>query len=86
MEILIYKSSQLQNYLKENSDNLKHIVEGLNISSIQDVTQDYWVSGLRLSFGILKNPEKHSVSETGSISFLRSELGDPYSVVSIRKN
>jgi hypothetical protein len=33
-------------------------------------TQNYWVSGLRSSSGILKARE-HDVSETGSVSVLR---------------
>jgi hypothetical protein len=33
-------------------------------------TQNYWVSGLCLSSGIINN-RKHDVSETGSLSVLR---------------
>jgi hypothetical protein len=32
---------------------------------------NYWVFGLCPSSGILKNPNKHNVSVTGSVSFLR---------------
>jgi hypothetical protein len=42
-------------------------------------TQNYWVSGLRPSSGIL-NTRKHNVSETGSVSILRWGEGDTYSV------
>jgi hypothetical protein len=33
-------------------------------------TQNYWVFGLLLSYGILEN-RKHDVSEIGSVSVLR---------------
>jgi hypothetical protein len=48
-------------------------------------TQNYWVSGLCPSSGIL-NTRKHNVSKTGSISVLRKGEGDTYSVGSLRKN
>jgi hypothetical protein len=41
--------------------------------------QNYWVSGLRPSSGIV-NTGKHNVSETGSASVLRRGEGDIYSV------
>jgi hypothetical protein len=39
---------------RKTFDNLRHIAEGLNISSIQNVTMDYCVFGLCPSPGILK--------------------------------
>jgi hypothetical protein len=45
--------------------------------------QNYWVSGLCPSSGIL-NTGKHKVSETGSVSVFRSGQGDTYSVGSHR--
>jgi hypothetical protein len=38
-------------------------------------SRNYWVFGLCPSFGILKIRE-HNVSETGSVSFLRSRGGE----------
>jgi hypothetical protein len=48
-------------------------------------TENYWVSGLCPSSGIL-NTGKHTVSENGSVSVLRCEEGDAYSVGSVRKS
>jgi hypothetical protein len=42
-------------------------------------TPEYWVSGICPLSGIL-NTGKHNVSETGSVSFIRCEGGDTYSV------
>jgi hypothetical protein len=39
-------------------------------------TQDYWVFGICASSRILKNTKEHSVSETGSVSFLGWVVGD----------
>jgi hypothetical protein len=46
--------------------------------------ENYWVSGLCPSSGIL-NTRKH-VSETGSVSVLRGREGDTYYVGSLRKS
>jgi hypothetical protein len=47
-------------------------------------TQNYWGFGLFPSSGILRN-RKHDVSETGSVSVLRCEEEDTYSVGSFRQ-
>jgi hypothetical protein len=48
-------------------------------------TQNYWVFGLFLSPGIL-GTRKHDVSETGSVSVIRYEWEDTYSVGSLRQS
>jgi hypothetical protein len=46
-------------------------------------TQNYWVFGLFPSSGIIGTRE-HNISETGSVSVLRSAWEDTYSVGSLR--
>jgi hypothetical protein len=48
-------------------------------------TQNYWVSGLCPSTGIL-NTRKHNVTETASVSVLRWREGHTYSVGSLIKS
>jgi hypothetical protein len=48
-------------------------------------TQNYWVSGLCPSPGILNN-RKRDILETGSVSVLMGGEGDTYSVGSLRKS
>jgi hypothetical protein len=47
-------------------------------------SQNYWVSGLYSSSGIL-NTRKHNVSEAGSVSVRMREEEDTYSVGPFRK-
>jgi hypothetical protein len=48
-------------------------------------TQNYWVSALCPSSGIL-NISKHNVSETGPVSVLRLGEGEAYCVGPLRKS
>jgi hypothetical protein len=58
-----------------------------HLSSVKDGTflQNFWLIGLYPSSGILNNI-KLKVSETVSVSVLRSVEGDTYSVGSLRKS
>jgi hypothetical protein len=47
-------------------------------------TQNYWIAGLCPSSGIL-NTRKHNVSETGSVSVVRSGEGGTYFVGSLER-
>jgi hypothetical protein len=51
--------SEITNLIRVLSEHLKPVI-----------TQNYWVSGLFPSSGILET-KKHDVSETGSVSVLR---------------
>jgi hypothetical protein len=58
---------------EDSATHLKYVVIPLGVSTHRlrkRATQNYWSPGLRPSFGIL-NTRKHSVSETGSVCFLR---------------
>jgi isochorismate hydrolase len=63
----------------------KWYVDSKRVLAMVYDTQNYWVSGLCPSSGIL-NIIKHNILETGSVSVLRCGQGDTYSAGPLRKS
>jgi hypothetical protein len=76
MYIYVYPNVQKRYYLFLNYDNCGICEAGGRVR----------VFGPCPSFGILENTKEHSVSETGSLFILMSDVGDAYSVGFIRKS
>jgi hypothetical protein len=62
--------SKVQNRTESTSVERVYIEQNQKVLKMEYNTQNYWVSGLCLSCGIV-NTRKHNVSETGSVSILR---------------